>query len=929
MKSKKAAKSAEEPEAGFAGNTAEEAAKPRARKKAAVTVKSVKSAEAESAETPAKPAKKAASKSAAKKQPAKSSAAAEHASEKVATPAPAPVPAKKRAAKTIAKGRDLVADVPAVEEVAELLHETAEEALAGMEKHAAEAREAEHDAIEEEEPAVAIEDEDDDFDSDDVDDAEDEDDADDIEDEETEDDEDEDADEKEAEPAKSYEAKPGNPERLQKVLAKAGIASRRAAEEMILAGRVQINGKIVTELGTKAELGRDHIRVDGKLLQGADRIRYFVLNKPKGYVTTVSDPENRPTVMQFFAGERERLYPVGRLDYLSEGLLLVTNDGELANKLTKAANGVEKTYLVKVAGSPSEEQLDQIRGGMVIERGRIGAGTGRVRTAPAQVRKVREGDNPWYEVILIEGRNREIRKLFEEIGFHVEKIRRVGYGPLVLDLEPGKLRELDEDEVHKLRLTAEGKLKTRRRRGPAPAQLERKAGRAVQHEKFGKDVGYGKTPPPRKKTLGDAREERPARPAQFDRPARPAQFDRPDRSARPTRPAQFDRPEARTPREASTGQATGRRDFKPARPTFGDRPESRKPGRPSFPDRPVSARSASGRPESTRYVSDRPTPARSTPARPTPARPVEARPAEGQRPASPARPIHLEATGERPARKPFEKAGNFSKPPFDRDRGPSRPRPAGGSRDDRKPFRPARPREEFRDHEPEEFGAEPIPRTPGFRVEPVPDAPRAPRPPRAEFFAENPAGRPAAGKPFRSEGSRPASGDRPTSGARPFRKPEGRPSSARPTGRPAGKPFGAAKPYENRPARPFRERDEERGTGPRSTGERPSSPRPSGPGRENREGRGEFRPRRNFGDGEERPRSPRPAGRPSGPGRPRTGDRPGPAGGNRPRPFGASGPAQPGSRPKREEGEAPRVKNRWRNSFEGKNKGRPKPKKKD
>ena len=123
---------------------------------------------------------------------------------------------------------------------------------------------------------------------------------------------------------------------------------------MIEQGRVQVNGKMVTELGTKADAGRDHIRVDGKLLHGAERLRYFVLNKPRGFVTTVKDPEGRPTVMQFFDKMRERLYPVGRLDYMSEGLLLVTNDGELANRLTKAASGVEKTYLVKVAGQPTE-----------------------------------------------------------------------------------------------------------------------------------------------------------------------------------------------------------------------------------------------------------------------------------------------------------------------------------------------------------------------------------------------------------------------------------------------------------------------------------------------------------------------------------------------------------------------------------------------
>ena len=177
---------------------------------------------------------------------------------------------------------------------------------------------------------------------------------------------------------------PARLERLQKILSQAGVASRRHAEELITEGRVQVNGKVVTELGSKADAGRDHIRVDGKLLQGAERLRYFVLNKPKGFVTTVSDPEGRPTVMKFFSKMGERLYPVGRLDYQSEGLLLVTNDGDLANKLTKAATGVEKTYLVKVSGRPTAEELDRLREGVRIDRGRPGEGS--VPTAPAEIR---------------------------------------------------------------------------------------------------------------------------------------------------------------------------------------------------------------------------------------------------------------------------------------------------------------------------------------------------------------------------------------------------------------------------------------------------------------------------------------------------------------------------------------------------------------
>ena len=246
-------------------------------------------------------------------------------------------------------------------------------------------------------------------------------------------------------------------ERLQKILSQAGVASRRHAEEMIVAGRIMVNGQVVTTLGAKADPARDHIRVDGKLLHGPERHRTFVLNKPKGYVTTVDDPEGRPTVMQFFAKLHERLYPIGRLDYQSEGLLLMTNDGELANRLTRAASAVEKTYLVKVAGRPTGEELDRLRGGVPIERGAPGSPI--VGAAPTRIRQVRQGDNPWYEVVLIEGRNRELRKMFQTIGHFVEKIRRVGYGPLVLDLEPGKFRELTPLELSALHLAAEGKFK--------------------------------------------------------------------------------------------------------------------------------------------------------------------------------------------------------------------------------------------------------------------------------------------------------------------------------------------------------------------------------------------------------------------------------------------------------------------------------------
>ncbi|HEV8046280.1 MAG TPA: pseudouridine synthase [Terriglobales bacterium] len=239
-------------------------------------------------------------------------------------------------------------------------------------------------------------------------------------------------------------------ERLQKIIAAAGIASRRKAEELITGGLVSVNGQIVTELGTKADREHDHIRVNGKLLHGAERHVYLLMNKPKGYVTTLRDPEGRPTVMDLLRGVGARVYPVGRLDYASEGLLLLTNDGELANRMMKAASHIPKTYMVKVAGNPTGEGLGRLREGISIptDRGK------RVRTAPAKIRVIRESANPWYEVTLIEGKNRQIRRMFEEIGHHVEKIKRVRYGPIELDVHPGKFRKLTIEEVTKLKSLA-------------------------------------------------------------------------------------------------------------------------------------------------------------------------------------------------------------------------------------------------------------------------------------------------------------------------------------------------------------------------------------------------------------------------------------------------------------------------------------------
>src|SRR5438105_1761433 len=242
-------------------------------------------------------------------------------------------------------------------------------------------------------------------------------------------------------------------ERLQKIIAAAGIASRRKAEELITSGRVAVNGKIVTQLGAKADPERDHVRVDGKLLHGPEQKIYLLLNKPKGYVATVSDPEGRPTVMDLVRGPGKkggalsaRIYPVGRLDWASEGLLLLTNDGELVHRLMRAAAHVQKTYLVKISGRPSEAAIQKLRQGVSLPD----AQGKRSRTAPAKIHCVRDAPNPWYEVTLTEGRNRQIRRMFEKVGHHVEKIQRVRYGPLHLDVALGEYRQLTSQEVRAL-----------------------------------------------------------------------------------------------------------------------------------------------------------------------------------------------------------------------------------------------------------------------------------------------------------------------------------------------------------------------------------------------------------------------------------------------------------------------------------------------
>jgi pseudouridine synthase len=249
-------------------------------------------------------------------------------------------------------------------------------------------------------------------------------------------------------------------QRLQKLIAEAGIASRRHAEELIASGEVTVNGQVITEPGTKADPGKDHIKVRGKLINPllAKREKvHILLNKPKGYLSSASDPEGRPLVTELLPASLGRLYPVGRLDFNTEGLLLLSNDGDFTNFITAARNRVEKVYEVKVKGLPPEAALQRIRRGVILDDG--------TKTAPAEISKVDEtATNAWFEVVLHQGRNQQIRKMFDLIGHSVVKLRRSRIGFLHDErLRPGEWRRLAPGEVQRL-------MKAQRKSGKPPAR---------------------------------------------------------------------------------------------------------------------------------------------------------------------------------------------------------------------------------------------------------------------------------------------------------------------------------------------------------------------------------------------------------------------------------------------------------------------------
>jgi 23S rRNA pseudouridine2605 synthase len=243
--------------------------------------------------------------------------------------------------------------------------------------------------------------------------------------------------------------------RLQKALSQAGVASRRAAEKLIAEGRVSVNGKTVLTMGVKVDPGKDEIRVDGRRIKRASRLRYILLNKPAGYVTTRSDPQRRRTVLDLLAGVREYVYPVGRLDNDTEGLLLLTNDGELAARLTHPRHGVARTYEARVAGMPDREAIDRLRTGIPLD--------GR-RTGPADVVLLNEGRRDRDGVLRLtirEGRNRQVRRMCEAVGHPVQHLKRTRFGALSdRKLKPGEWRELGPQEIANLKVES-SKLKVR------------------------------------------------------------------------------------------------------------------------------------------------------------------------------------------------------------------------------------------------------------------------------------------------------------------------------------------------------------------------------------------------------------------------------------------------------------------------------------
>ncbi len=353
--------------------------------------------------------------------------------------------------------------------------------------------------------------------------------------------------------------------RLQKLIAGTGLASRRKAEELITSGRVTINGSVVRELGTKVDPDRDHVKVDGKHLRAAQPYVYVLLNKPKNVMSTLDDPEGRPTVKDFLRGVTVRVFPVGRLDFDSEGLMLLTNHGDLAQALLHPRYHVPKTYLIKVKGVLNDAEIGTLERGVKLEDG---------YTAPAKVQKIsRAESNSWLEVTIHEGRKHQVKRMLEAVGHVVIKLTRVRMGPLLLgDLAAGEYRFLTDREANRLRETVEDRI----------ARAER-----PELDASGKPVRW--TPPT---------EPAPPRPPKPERTGRGPRTQRSESGARPKQ----GRDGRTSPRPGSGGTkrpmshgakfrrnttATGE---KRGAKREGGEPEARSSGRPGIPQRPQGER---------------------------------------------------------------------------------------------------------------------------------------------------------------------------------------------------------------------------------------------------------------------------------------------------------------------------------------------------
>ena len=411
------------------------------------------------------------------------------------------------------------------------------------------------------------------------------------------------------------------PERLQKIIARAGITSRRKAEELIVAGRVTVNGEVVRELGSQADASQATICVDGRALQHPGAKRYLAMNKPKGCITTTSDPEGRPTVMDLLGSAASKgLFPVGRLDYNTEGLLLLTNDGDFANRILTAKNGIPKVYEVKLSKRPTAAGLERFREGFVLDGQKV---------RPEIVRLLRDSDSPWYQVTLIGGRNRQIHRMFERIGILVEKIRRVRIGKLSLrGLEPRQIRELNADEIRALmdpapiqetedRLAepskqrpnrSQSKPADRRGRGQRQARPRRENPRRAHSRSHRNEPETDEfrerdsAATPNRKTGGAAPRKPASRPRQSARPTRPPDRRRGTSSPPPSRarPTERGASPRRSPSRSRPPQDSTKRAGRSGRPQRQPRNRHQQPSRKQGQPRRDEAKAEQTRRRDTR-----------------------------------------------------------------------------------------------------------------------------------------------------------------------------------------------------------------------------------------------------------------------------------------------------------------------------------------